>query len=159
MVYHQTYLIYERRKAGSIKLKKNRCSFVVRFWRSLMNSTTAVRRLKLFKGLSYRINAYQKVFQIGITAYSSPQCHTASFSEQKIVTCLCRLLAQITSGFQKIQIWIYALQLICLWKSLDHAEHHCKSSDKLCFSSISEIQAVKMRAGPSFSFPAPKHET
>jgi len=37
-----------------------------------MNSVTAVRRLKLFRGLNYRsvkirINAYQKVFQIGIT--------------------------------------------------------------------------------------------
>lgn len=71
MVYHKIYLIYGRRKAGEHKVKENRCSFVVRFWRSL-NSITAVRRLKFFKGFSYRcvkirISVYQKVFQIGIT--------------------------------------------------------------------------------------------
>lgn len=55
-----------------------------------MNSIAAVRRPKLFKGLSYRcvkirINVYQKVFQIGITEHIAVLSATLllSLSESK----------------------------------------------------------------------------
>lgn len=67
-MHHHIHLIYWRKKSGNIKGRKNKCNFVGRFWRSLMNSVTTMRRFKLLKCLScrcvkFQINLNQKSFQ------------------------------------------------------------------------------------------------
>lgn len=65
-----------REHNGHIKGRKNKCNFVVRFWRSLMNFVTTMRKFKLLKCLRHRCEILDQFIsknlsKIQTRAYSS----------------------------------------------------------------------------------------